>query len=197
MTTVSFVSGNDSCGADVELCVIDRKQPYFVTCMHCGTAPASIVEVGCGHISLCTWCCEGSAYLHNRDEDLGVRSRCAVCKKESISRVDVSRFLNQETGDPSFCYMCRSRLAEVLVIPCGCLCHCAHCFKDTRGCLACGEEVTGQTLVLWPEAGLSEDASQLWPLRSGGSANRVNYSTPLAQNADDEQYRTPSEGSNR
>lgn len=123
------------------LCLSKRNE-YFAPCFMCGDAPASVVEVACGHVGICSWC--------NRGPTAVLQSRCVVCGKQSSDRFDIFRSLYPATGQPRECFICKQRLAEVLALPCGCFAHCKNCFKASqRGCHSCGETLESHKIVSW------------------------------------------------
>lgn len=122
--------------------VISRTK-HFASCGVCKQAFASHVELACGHVGYCHWCSRGPCAV--------LKNQCVVCGQDSAERIDISKSLHPETGQPSQCDVCEERFAEVLAVPCGCFRRCRNCFGDTtqRGCHACGAKLESIVLVSW------------------------------------------------
>lgn len=109
-------------------------------CMVCAVRPASIVEIPCGHPTVCMDCYG----------DYHTNSRCLRCRGSVLARVDVSPFLDSSTGWPSQCRVCRSRVANVVMVPCVHMCLCENCLPNApAGCPTCGETVERTCVVKW------------------------------------------------
>lgn len=112
----------------------------FVPCMVCSLRPASIVEIPCGHVGVCTECF--GAYQNN--------VRCLRCRQLTTGRVDVSPFLERPSGKPIDCNICKSAMASVVIIPCVHMCFCFRCLPSSfAGCPTCGRRVEKVCEVKW------------------------------------------------
>merc|ERR1719329_1802997 len=80
----------------------------FSPCMVCAMMPASVVEVPCGHVNVCSNCY--GDYQSNQ--------RCLRCRDRVSARADVSPFLHEITGRPKDCNMCRTEMVNVVVFSC-------------------------------------------------------------------------------
>lgn len=157
----SCMSGNDPCIADFRECSLDNcKEPgggaffvyrapkMFLPCCICAAHPATVVEVPCGHVTVCEHCV--FVYRHN--------PKCLVCRQDSQGRVDVHELLSEgsgpsaQVGSPPLCNSCLEKDACVLVLPCKHMTLCEDCFKkDSKGCPACGEPMdeSSRVTALW------------------------------------------------
>merc|ERR1712048_1074257 len=105
--------------------------------------PASVVEYPCGHLNVCTEC----------HQDYRSNMRCLRCRGAVPLRLDLSPFLDEVTGRPSECRMCKSQLASVVMMPCVHMSFCAGCLPKTiAGCPSCGQRVEQTCVVLWATA---------------------------------------------
>lgn len=121
----------------------------FQPCLVCSLRAASIVEVPCGHITVCDEC-----YA-----DYKTNSRCLRCRDQVAARVDIKQFLD-ELGRPEDCYMCKSSLASVVTVPCVHMCLCAQCLPQRpAGCPTCGERVERTCVVKWSAAAATSAAA--------------------------------------
>jgi len=121
----------------------------FAPCMVCAARPASIVEVPCGHITVCTECYG----------DYHTNVRCLRCRDQVAGRVDVSPFICPVTGRPNECNMCKTAVACVVTIPCVHMCFCANCLPmSPAGCPTCGGRVERTCHVKWSSSSAAPTA---------------------------------------
>lgn len=122
----------------------------FQPCIVCTVRPASIVEVPCGHINVCIDC-----YA-----DYQTNARCLRCRGEVTARVDTAPFLDDVTGRPADCHMCKDAPSCVVTLPCVHMCLCARCLPaQTVGCPVCGARVERNCMVQWSGNEVSERIS--------------------------------------
>lgn len=129
----------------------------FAPCMVCATRAACIVEIPCGHATVCVECYG----------DYQTNARCLRCRDQVSARVDVGPFLDELTGRPGDCNMCKNALASVVTIPCVHMCFCASCLPESpAGCPTCGARVERTCQVKWLNAASlapSERAMRYFP----------------------------------
>lgn len=146
----AFASANDSTmtmrtfATKYPFCCIsnvERKTGFFrMPCRMCFVQPASVVEIPCGHVSICSGC-----QLLDRSN-----SSCLRCRESIKARFDVRRSLDSSTGGPSLCHNCRVNPARMLMLPCLHLILCPQCMPDLLGsCPTCGEIVDVTVEVQW------------------------------------------------
>lgn len=112
----------------------------FAPCMVCAMRPASIIEVPCGHATVCAECFG----------DYHTNVRCLRCRDQVTGRVDVFPFLHEPEGRPPECNMCKSNTASVVTLPCVHMCLCANCLPwKPNGCPTCGALVEQTCVVRW------------------------------------------------
>eukprot|EP00931_Biecheleriopsis_adriatica_P089460 TRINITY_DN63585_c0_g1_i1.p1 TRINITY_DN63585_c0_g1~~TRINITY_DN63585_c0_g1_i1.p1 ORF type:complete len:234 (-),score=42.94 TRINITY_DN63585_c0_g1_i1:109-810(-) len=130
---------------EVDCCRHHHDSELFAACMVCGLHAASVVEVPCGHVTVCGECFS----------DYQLSPRCLRCRAEVAARVDVSAFLG-EGGWPTMCQKCALEPVAALGLPCADLCLCWQCSLDEElpvPCLACGSNVERLCKVLWGSSG--------------------------------------------
>jgi len=121
-----------------------RAAALFAPCMVCAMRAATIVEVPCGHATVCVECYG----------DYQTNTRCLRCRDQVTARVDVAPFLDEISGRPGECNMCKSAPACVVTIPCVHMCLCARCLPNTpAGCPTCGARVEQTCKVKWSSGG--------------------------------------------
>mmetsp|Transcript_138968 Transcript_138968/g.443747 ORF Transcript_138968/g.443747 Transcript_138968/m.443747 type:complete len:307 (-) Transcript_138968:33-953(-) len=119
----------------------DSTEKLFQPCLICAVRPASVVEVPCGHITVCIDCYG----------DYQTNARCLVCRAVVAARVDVRPFLDLVTGRPADCNVCKEAAACVVTVPCVHMTLCARCLPmKPAGCPMCGEIVEQSCAVKWP-----------------------------------------------
>jgi len=127
-------------------CVPERfpePDPLYAPCMVCAMRAATIVEVPCGHVNVCGEC----------HRDYHTNTRCIRCRGRVPMRIDLAPFLDELTGRPDQCRMCKDALASVVMIPCVHMSFCQRCLpKSLLGCPTCGERVEQMCNVLWSTA---------------------------------------------
>eukprot|EP00443_Scrippsiella_acuminata_P103403 CAMPEP_0115574798 /NCGR_PEP_ID=MMETSP0272-20121206/1709_1 /TAXON_ID=71861 /ORGANISM="Scrippsiella trochoidea, Strain CCMP3099" /LENGTH=263 /DNA_ID=CAMNT_0003009523 /DNA_START=82 /DNA_END=871 /DNA_ORIENTATION=+ len=116
-----------------------REPQIHQPCLVCAVRPATVVEVPCGHVTVCLDCYG----------DYQTNVRCLRCRDVVSARVDIGPFLDQ-FGRPASCNMCKSSLAAVVTLPCVHMYLCAHCLPVTpAGCPSCGANVDQSCTVKW------------------------------------------------
>lgn len=150
-----------------------RQAPptLFQPCMVCSLRPASIVEIPCGHITVCNEC-----YV-----DYQTNARCLRCRDKVSARVDIAQFLD-DLGRPEDCYMCKKSPACVVTVPCVHMCLCSSCLPQRPvGCPTCGALVEQTCTVKWNlEQRPMGPASSRRVLDNGGSSGVVGAPPPGA-----------------
>eukprot|EP00927_Polykrikos_kofoidii_P054604 TRINITY_DN49004_c0_g1_i1.p1 TRINITY_DN49004_c0_g1~~TRINITY_DN49004_c0_g1_i1.p1 ORF type:complete len:426 (+),score=44.58 TRINITY_DN49004_c0_g1_i1:152-1429(+) len=124
-------------------CAREEAEPrftLFAPCMVCTMRFASVVEVPCGHLNVCTEC----------HREYQTNTRCIRCRENVPIRVDISPFLDEVTGKPELCKLCRTFIACTVMIPCAHMSFCNRCLpKSVVGCPTCGQKVEQTCQVLW------------------------------------------------
>lgn len=117
-----------------------HKLEMFAPCVVCAHRPATIVEVPCGHVNVCAEC----------HRDYHTNTRCIRCRGSVPMRLDLAPFLDEVTGRPDECKICKAGFASVVMMPCIHMGFCAGCLpKNVLGCPTCGEKVDGMCTVQW------------------------------------------------
>lgn len=124
----------------------------FAPCMVCAWRPAAVVDIPCGHANVCTECYG----------DYQTNARCLRCRDKVNGRVSVEDFVDEVTGRPQQCNVCKRSPANVVIIPCAHMCLCAQCLPEApRGCPTCGARVERTCFVRWyPANGELPESSQ-------------------------------------
>lgn len=124
----------------VEESQAETRRRLFKPCLICAVRAASVVEVPCGHVTVCMECYG----------DYETNTKCLVCSTEVSARVDVGPFLDS-FGRPALCHVCRNCVACVVTVPCVHMSLCTRCLPmKPRGCPTCGETVEQSCAVRWP-----------------------------------------------
>jgi len=127
---------------------IPEQLTLFAPCMVCAMRPSCIVEVPCGHVNVCAEC----------HRDYHTNTRCLRCRERVPVRIDVSNFLDEITGRPDECKMCKVELASVVMLPCIHMGFCERCLpKSVAGCPSCGQMVQQMCTALWSTERLSSE----------------------------------------
>merc|ERR1719235_145533 len=158
MFPFTFISGNDgafgcaTCHCEdhgpqsVGSFWVGQASPLFLPCIVCASAPATVVEIPCGHVLVCSKCFV--AYQNN--------AKCLRCHGVTEERVHLEQLLLatedplREVGAPPKCASCQNGYAEYLALPCEHLTVCQSCFTDSGGtCPVCDSVVDQSLLVQW------------------------------------------------
>lgn len=125
--------------AEPTCCLPPNAPMPYAPCSWCNSAPATIVDIPCGHVNSCAMCV-------NRAK----ASQCPRCRKPVESKVDVSNFVDKDTGAPQKCNICRTARAHMVMLPCAHMSFCRGCLpKQVAGCPSCGAEVERVVFVNW------------------------------------------------
>lgn len=120
--------------------LVPDEPALFSPCVICTVRPASIVEIPCGHVNVCSDC-----YVNAQ-----TNKRCMRCQQQSVARVDVAPFLDAESGKPHDCNICKNAMATVVILPCVHMCLCPRCLPQSFvGCPTCGQRVERICEIQW------------------------------------------------
>ncbi|CAE8701132.1 unnamed protein product [Polarella glacialis] len=124
----------------------------FAPCMVCAIHAASVLEVPCGHATVC-----GECFSDYQDA-----LRCLRCRAEVTARVDVEAFLDEFTGRPVLCQLCGITPVDVLGLPCAHMSVCSRCLPaQPQRCSLCYRRLEQTCKVRWASSGYARGTAAL------------------------------------